>query len=138
MSLIPGIDITSSALQAERTRLEVVAGNIGNAQTTRGPDGKAYQRKQVIFETMLNANDPTQKTGGVKVAKIMNDPTPGQKIYMPGHPHADAKGYVTMPNVNVVEEMVDMMTASRSFEADLQVIKSARQMVKGSMDIAQG
>ncbi len=136
-SLIPGIDITSSALQAERTRLEVVAGNLGNAQTTRGPDGKAYQRKEVVFETMLNSADPNNKAGGVKVAKIMNDPTPGQKIYMPGHPHADAKGYVTMPNVNVIEEMADMMTASRSFEANLQVIKSARQMVTRSISIAE-
>jgi flagellar basal-body rod protein FlgC len=135
-SLIPGIDITSSALQAERTRLEVVAGNIGNSETTRGPDGKPYQRKEVVFETVLNKLDPTQKAGGVKVAKIMDDPSPGQKIYMPGHPHADAQGFVTMPNVNIVEEMADMMTASRSFEADLEVIKNARQMVTRSIAIA--
>ncbi|MDE1171493.1 MAG: flagellar basal body rod protein FlgC [Verrucomicrobium sp.] len=140
-NLIPAIDVSGSALQAERTRLEIVAGNIGNAQTTRGPDGKAYQRKEVVFETVANQNGvpaaPGQQIGGVKVAKIVDDPSPGQKLYMPGHPHADAQGFVTMPNVNVVDEMVDMMTASRSFEANLQVIKTGRDMVNRSIAIAE-
>ena len=135
-NLIPAIDISASGLQAERTRLEVVASNITNAQTTRGPDGQAYKRKEVIFGPMLDQAGAPQKGGGVRVSKIIDDPSPGQKIYMPGHPHADAKGFVTMPNVNVIDEMVDMMTSTRSYEANLEVIKNARQMVTQAMQIA--
>ncbi len=138
-NLIPAIDISSSALQAERTRMEVVAANLGNAQVTRGPDGKPIHRKEVVFETVNDPNSTSdgQQIGGVRVSKIIDDPTPGQKVYMPGHPHADAKGFVTLPNINVIEETVDGMTASRSFEANLQVIHSARDMVTRSMAIAQ-
>lgn len=138
-NLIPAIDISSSGLQAERTRMEVVAANIGNAQVTRGADGKPIHRKEVIFETTLDQTQAGagQQIGGVKVSKIIDDPTPGQKVYMPGHPHADSKGFVTLPNINVIEETVDGMTASRAFDANLQVIRSARDMVTRSIAIAE-
>lgn len=144
MSLLPAIDATSSALQAERTRLEVIAANLANAENTNDVNGQVYRRKQVVFESMVNtsglagaANNPAQN-GGVRVAKIIEDPRPLQVVHMPGHPRADANGNVTLPNVNTVEEMVDMMTASRSYEANLQTIQSARQMFNSSLKITSG
>jgi flagellar basal-body rod protein FlgC len=95
----------------------------------------------VLFESLLPAPTETQSAqsglAGVRVAKIFDDPSPLQKIHMPGHPHADAEGMVTLPNVNVVEEMVDMMTASRSYEANLQVLHSAKQIFTNSMRIVE-
>lgn len=141
-SILPAINATASALQAERTRLEVVATNLANAQNTRDATGQVYRRKQVVFETMVqNAGAAAgafnaDTDGGVRVAKIVDDPSPLQVIHMPGHPNADANGNVSMPNVNVVEEMVDMMTANRSYEANLQALQTARQMFTSSMRIS--
>jgi flagellar basal-body rod protein FlgC len=139
-NLLPGIQSSASALSAERTRLDIIAQNIANSQTTRDATGTAYRRKQVVFETMLSQADASgaREVAGVKVAQVINDPRPFPQIYQPGHPHADAKGMVSMPNVNILTEMVDLATASRSFEANLQVISMARQIFNGSMKIAQG
>lgn len=138
-SIIPAAEISAGALQAERTRLEVVAQNMANMNTTRGPDGKVYRRKQVTFEAVMNQAQGSKggdKPGAtVRVAKISEDKRPLAKVYNPGHPHADESGMVTMPNVNMVEEMADMMTASRCYEANLQVLKSAKQMLKGAIEI---
>lgn len=142
-SILPALDATSSALQAERTRLEVIASNLANAENTNDVNGQVYRRKQVLFESMVNtsglagATDSAQN-GGVRVTKIVDDPRPLQVVHMPGHPRADANGNVTMPNVNVVEEMVDMMTAGRSYEANLQALQAARSMFNSSMKIAAG
>lgn len=141
-SIIPAIDTTSSALQAERTRLEVIAANLANAENTKDVNGQVYRRKQVLFESMVNTSGATgagsssKDTGGVRVTKIVDDPRPLQVVHMPGHPQADANGNVTLPNVNVVEEMVDMMTAGRSYEANLQALQAGRQMFTSSMKIA--
>ncbi len=139
--LIPSIGIVQSALNAERTRLDVIASNLANSQTTRDANGNVYRRKEVVFESLLPAPAGTQDAqsglSGVHVAKIIEDPSPLPKIHMPGHPHADANGMVTFPNVNVVEEMVDMMTASRSYEANLQVLHSAKQIFTNSMRIVE-
>jgi flagellar basal-body rod protein FlgC len=140
-NLIPGIQISGSALQAERTRLDVIATNIAQSNTTKDVNGNPYRRKQVIFESYL----PPEMTGKtdsisspqVKVTKIVEDQKPFQKVHMPNHPHADKEGMVKMPNVEVMSEMVDMITASRAFEANLQVISTARQMFSQSMRIAQ-
>lgn len=141
-SILPALDATSSALQAERTRLEVVAANLANAENTRDVNGQVYRRKQVLFESLVNtsgvAGAASKDTGGVRVAKIVDDARPLQVVHMPGHPHADANGNVTLPNVNVVEEMVDMMTAGRSYEANLQALQAARQLFSSSMKIATG
>ena len=133
-TIIPAANISGSALQAERTRLEVVAQNIANMHTTKGADGKVYRRKLVSFESVMQ-NNGTKPGTAVRVARVAEDKKPLVRAYMPGHPHADADGMVTMPNVNLVEEMADMLTASRSYEANLQVLKSAKQMVNGSMEI---
>jgi len=139
MNLISGIDITAGALNAQKTRLDIVAQNIANAQTTRGPDGRPYQRRIVSFETELLQHQG--QTGvalqGVKVSGITSDPTPGQKIYDPQNPDAGADGTVQMPNVNLAFEMVDLMTASRAYEANLSVVKNAKQMAMKTLDMGK-
>lgn len=139
MHILPAIDVTSDALNAEKIRLEVIGQNIANAQTTRGPGGVPYQRKVVTFETELrNATGPDgPRMEGLRVAAISTDPTPGQRIYNPGHPHADANGMVQMPNVNLATEMVDMITASRAYEANLSVVRTARQMAQRALSIGK-
>jgi len=139
MGMIPGIDASSSALEVERTRLDVIAGNLANAQNTSDASGHVYRRKMVVFESKLNdAMGTGANSGGqVQVARIIDDPSPLPKVYLPGHPNADAKGMVQMPNVNPLDEMVDMMTASRSYQANLQVISTGRGMFEESLKIAQ-
>jgi flagellar basal-body rod protein FlgC len=129
INVLSGIQGTLAALDAQRARINVISQNIANAQTTKGPDGKPYQRQSVVFESALQ-----QATGGgdqqptLRVARIEKDLRPGQLVYNPGHPDADARGMVAMPNVNLHEEMADLMAASRSFEANLAVVRSARTM----------
>lgn len=141
MNLISGIDITAGALSAQKTRLDIVAQNIANAQTTRGPDGLPYQRKVVSFETEL-----IRQTGGVaagpalqsvRVGSITDDKTKGERIYDPQHPDAGTDGYVQMPNVNMAYEMIDLMTASRAYEANLSVVKNAKQMALRALEIGK-
>lgn len=137
MNLISGIDVTSGALNAQRTRLDVVAQNIANAQTTRGLDGMPYQRKVVSFEGELlrkqGLGGPSLQT--VKVAEISTDRSPGQRVYDPQHPDAGSDGMVQLPNVNLAFEMVDLITASRAYEANLSVVKNARQMAMKALQI---
>ena len=139
MGMIPGIDASSSALQAERTRLDVIAGNLANAENTSDASGQVYRRKLVVFQSKLNDAMGAGANAGsqVQVARIMDDPSPLPKIYMPGNPKADAQGMVQMPNVNPLDEMVDMMTASRSYQANLQVISTGRSMFEQSLKSAQ-
>ncbi len=139
MNLISGIDITASALNAQKTRLDIVAQNIANAQTTRTPNGGPYQRQVVSFESELLKHEG--KSGAslqsVKVAQVTTDHTPGQQVYNPQHPDAGPDGLVTMPNVNLSYEMVDLITASRAFEANLSVAKNARQMAMKTLEIGK-
>ncbi len=139
MGMIPGIDSSSSALGVERTRLDVIAGNLANAQNTCDASGNVYRRKLVVFESTLNDALGAGASSGaqVQVARIIDDPSPLPKVYMPGNPKADAQGMVEMPNVNPLDEMVDMMTASRSYQANLQVISTGRSMFEESLKIAQ-
>lgn len=139
MNLISGIDVTAGALNAHKTRLDVVAQNIANAQTTRGPNGTAYQRQIVSFEAELvkrtiGGGTPLQS---VRVAGISNDRTPGQQVYNPQHPDAGPDGLVMMPNVNLSYEMVDLITASRAYEANLSVVKNAKQMAMKALEIGK-
>jgi flagellar basal-body rod protein FlgC len=139
VNLISGIDITASALNAQRTRLDIVAQNIANAQTTRTPNGGPYQREVVSFETELvrrvAGGGPSLQT--VKIGAISPDRTPGQQVYNPQHPDAGPDGLVTMPNVNLSYEMVDLITASRAYEANLTVVKNAKQMAMKALDIGK-
>jgi len=141
MGMIPGIESSASALGVERVRLDVIAGNLANAQNTNDASGQVYRRKMVVFSTQLNdalgTGEGANAGSQVQVAKIIDDPTPLPKVYMPGNPKADVQGMVQMPNVNPLDEMVDMMTASRSYQANLQVIQTGRSMFEQSLKIAE-
>lgn len=141
-SLVPAIRISASGLQAESLRMELAANNAANAHTTRGPDGKPFRRQEVVFAVELDraggrsvAGQPL--TRGVRVEKIVPDLRPPKRIHKPGHPDADADGFVNMPNVNPVEEMVNMMSASRAYEANLAAIKSATEMARKALEIGK-
>ncbi len=138
MNLISGIDVSAGALNAQKTRLDIVAQNIANAQTTRTPSGAPYQRQVVSFESELLK----RSTGGaslqtVRIGSISTDRTPGQQVYNPQHPDAGPDGTVVMPNVNLSYEMVDLITASRAYEANLSVVKNARQMALKALEIGK-
>lgn len=139
MNLISGIDVTAGALNAQKTRLDVVAQNIANAQTTRGPNGAPYQRQVVSFESELlrRAGMSGPALQSVRVSSITPDRTPGQQVHNPQHPDAGPDGLVTMPNVNLSYEMVDLITASRAYEANLSVVKNARQMAMRVLQIGK-
>lgn len=144
MNLIPGIEATGSALSAEKIRLEIIAQNIANANTTQDHEGNVYQRKVVAFEEYVTS--PERRTPGyvdenlyrgVKVVDVYNDPAPGRMIYNPGHPHANDDGMVQMPNVDMTTEMVDLISASRAYEANLTVVKTARRMAQQAIAIGR-
>ena len=138
MNLISGIDVTAGALNAQKTRLDIVAQNIANAQTTRTPAGGAYQRQVVSFESeLMRRGAGGASLQSVRVASVAADRTPGQQVYNPQHPDAGPDGLVTMPNVNLSYEMVDLITASRAYEANLSVVKNARQMAMKTLEIGK-
>ncbi|MDQ8185937.1 flagellar basal body rod protein FlgC [Pelagicoccus sp. SDUM812002] len=142
MNLMPGIDSTSSALQAEKLRMDIIGQNIANAHTTSGPDGKPYQRQMVQFEAKLlelgrDQNGQMQTAQGVNVRSIQTDDTPGSLVFNPGHPDADDKGMVRLPNVSLTHEMVDLISASRSYEANLQVVRTSKQMAQQALKIGK-
>jgi flagellar basal-body rod protein FlgC len=139
MNLIAGIDVTAGALTAQKTRLDIVAQNIANAQTTRTPNGTPYQRQVVSFESELvrRTGNGGSSLQSVRVGSIQADRTPGQQVYNPQHPDAGPDGLVMMPNVNLSYEMVDLITASRAYEANLSVVKNARQMAMKALEIGK-
>jgi flagellar basal-body rod protein FlgC len=140
VNILSGIDSTTSALNAERVRLDVISENIANAHSTRGPNGKPYQRQVVVFETALqNAMDcgTGSQAPAVRVSRIDKDSRPPLMVHDPGHPDADANGMVAMPNINVHEEMADLIIASRAFEANLAVVKNARAMALQTLAIGK-
>jgi flagellar basal-body rod protein FlgC len=140
INFLSGIQSTAAALTAERVRMDVISQNVANANTTRGLDGKPYQRQSVVFETVLGQ----QQAGGtgaapqtVQVARIASDPRPPRQVYEPGHPDADAQGMVSVPDINIHEEMADLIASSRTFEANLAVVKNARQMALQTLSIGK-
>ena len=126
MSLFDVLSISSSALTAQSERLNVVASNLANADSATGADGQPYHAKQVIFKDI-----PLSHQGGtaVQVDQVINDPTPMKKMYDPGNPLADPQGFVTMPNVNVVEEMVNMISSSRSYQNNVEVLNTSNTLL---------
>mgnify|MGYP003342287625 CR=1 FL=1 len=135
MNLISGIDVTAGALNANKTRLDIVAQNIANAQTTRTPEGGPYRRKVVTFENELLKREGAAPVQTVRVGSVLSDKSPGQQVYNPQHPDAGPDGLVTMPNVNLSFEMVDLITASRSYEANLNMISATRKMLAQTLGI---
>ena len=138
---IPSLQSTTAALDAERTRLEVISQNIANAHTTRGIDGHPYQRQQVVFEAALKQAQSKDGHGASvtvpQVSRIKKDTRPGSSIFQPGHPDADSNGMVLMPNVNLYEEMADMIVASRTYEANVAVFKNGRAMAMQALSIGK-
>ena len=139
INLLPGINSTTAALNAERIRMDVVGQNIANLNTIHGPDGRPYQRQQVVFETLLQtARDGVGASPpSVMVARIEKDHRPPRMIYEPGHPDAGPDGMVSIPDINMAEEMVDLIGASRAFEANLAVMKNARSLAIQTLSIGK-
>lgn len=145
MSLFRSLQISASGLTAERLRLDVIANNLANVNTTRTAAGGPYRRKVAVLEERSTAFadllsyrlTPAAGRGGVRVAYIAEDTSPPQRVYNPGHPDADSDGYVQMPNVNVVTEMVDMITATRAYEANVTAMNAAKQMALRTLDIGR-
>lgn len=136
MNILASTAITATALDAEKMRVDITSQNIANAHTTQGIDGKPYQRRIVAFESVLNEQmGPNMQ--GVRISDVKRDETPGEILYNPQHPHADEQGNVQMPNVNIAFEMVDMVTATRSYEANLAVVRNARQMANQALAIGR-
>jgi flagellar basal-body rod protein FlgC len=148
MSFFDAIGIAASGLTAQRTRMDVTSENLANADTTQGANGQPYQRQEVVLQQVgggfsaalsgamgASAVGSGSTAGGVAVTGIVGDPTPDQSVYDPGNPAANAQGYVRMPNVNPVNEMVDMIDESRSYESDITAMNTAKQMYEKTLDL---
>lgn len=142
MSLFRIMDISASGLTAQRTRMQVVSANLANAETTRTAEGGPYRRRVVIFEP--TPGDPTRfslalsrQLEGVRVSAVELDDAPPILRHQPGHPHADAQGYVSYPNITLPAEMADLMSAVRSYQANLTVIQSVRNLFRQTLNLLQ-
>lgn len=142
-------DISASGMTAQRLRMDIIADNIANVETTRTVDGLPYRRKLAVFqersttpfrEFLKKKMGESAGTGseGVQVVGITEDPSPFKMIYNPGHPDANEEGYVAMPNVDIVSEMVDMISASRAYEANITVLNTAKSMAMRALEIGRG
>ncbi len=134
MALLNVFDIASSAMTAQSKRLNVAASNLANADSATGPDGQPYRAKQVVFQVDAA---PGAATGGVKVTQVVESNVPDKLIYQPENPLANASGYVRMPNVDVVGEMVNSMSASRSYQANVEVFNTAKSMMLKTLTLGQ-
>lgn len=134
MPLLSIFDIAGSAMSAQSQRMNVSASNLANADSAVGPDGQPYRARQVVFQ--VNAPEG-QEIGGVRVAGVVQDPAPMRRQYEPSNPLADAQGYVTMPNVDPVAETVNMISASRSYQANVEVLNTAKALMQKTLTIGQ-
>jgi flagellar basal-body rod protein FlgC len=133
MSLFNIFDIAGSAMAAQTQRLNVTASNIANADSATGPDGQAYRAKQVVFEAV--PADAGNRPAKVRVAGVVEDGSPSRKVFDPKHPLADGDGYVTLPNVSIVDEMVNMLSASRSYQSSVEVMNTARTLLQKTLTL---
>jgi flagellar basal-body rod protein FlgC len=138
MSMFQIFHVAGSAVSAQSQRLNVVASNLANADTVAGPDGQAYKARQVVFQTQLMGAGNDSGNAGVRVSTVSEDQTPGRRIHDPKHPQADADGYVTYSNVNPVEEMVNMISASRSYQNNIEVMSTAKSLLLKTLQLGQG
>ena len=134
MSMFSIFNVSGSAVSAQAQRLNVVASNLANADTVAGPDGQAYKNRQVVFQTLLMGE---ATSAGVQVSNVVEDNTPGRRVHNPAHPAADAQGYVTYSNVNPVEEMVNMISASRSYQNNVEVMNTAKSLLLKTLQMGQ-
>ena len=134
MSLFNIFDVAGSAMAAQSARLNAVASNLANADSATSSTGQVYRAKQVVFAAVPVAGGNAE---GVQVQQVIEDPSPPRMVYEPGNPLADGKGYVAMPNVNAVEEMVNMISASRAYQTDVDVMNAAKTMLQKALTIGQ-
>ena len=142
MNLITALDVNATGLTAQRQRVEVSSANLANAQTTRTDEGGPYRRKDVVFgttsfEDSLGIAMSGNGIKGVEVSELVDDPRPFDRRYEPGHPDADAEGYVSYPNVSVLEEMANLVEASRSYDANLAAISIVKAMINRTLEIGR-
>ena len=141
MNLLTALDVNASGLAAQRKRVEVSSSNLANSQTTRTEEGGPYRRKDVVFQTSSFQESLGAAMGkgveGVEVSDIVNDPRPFDRRYEPGHPDADKDGYVSYPNVNVMEELANLVEASRSYEANIAAIGIVKTMINRTLDLGR-
>ena len=142
MSLFSALSVGASGMAAERARAEVLVENLANSETTRTPQGGPYQRKDVVFESTPVASpfssvfdSQVEAAGGVAVSDIITDTSEPERRYLPGHPDADANGYVAFPHINPAEDMVDLMSTARSYEANVAAIGAVKDMIERSLDL---
>ncbi|MGA1847107.1 flagellar basal body rod protein FlgC [Deferribacter abyssi] len=133
MSFFDVLKISATGLSAQRIRINVISSNLANANTTRTKEGGPYKRKDIVFREILNG----ELAGGVKVEKVIEDEKPPVLKYDPGHPDANEEGYVAYPNINPIEEMVNMLEASRSYEANVTVLNTAKQLALKALEIGR-
>nr|WP_300307272.1 flagellar basal body rod protein FlgC [Halomonas sp.] len=134
MSMFSIFDIAASGMSAQAQRMNVTASNLANADSVSGPDGQPYRARQVMFESRASSNG----VGGVMVSQVVEDPSPMRREYHPGHPLADDAGYVTMPNVDPVGEMVNMISASRSYQANVEIMNTSKQLMLKTLTLGEG
>jgi len=146
MGIFSSMEISASGLTAQRLRMDVISNNIANVNTTRTEEGGPYRRQRVVFQErkrditfrdLLEGSYLKQMGAGVRVVAIEEDPSPFKLVYDPSHPDADDNGYVRMPNVNIVTEMVDMISATRSYEANVTAINAAKSMINKALEIGK-
>lgn len=145
MSFLSSMNISASGLSAQRLRLDIASENIANIDTTRTQDGGPYKRKMVVFEPInqsgfrnaLNYAMNKEDSAGVRVSQIVEDNTPFKAVYNPNHPDADENGYVMMPNVNSLEEIIDSMAASRAYDANVTAFNAIKQMASKALEIGK-
>lgn len=146
MSMFNSINVSASALNAEKTRIDIITKNIANAKTTNSTGGTPYRRQMVVFEEnrrnsfekYLNKHINDVNNGGVKISKIVEDDTPFKLVYEPGHPDADETGYVKMPNVDTVKEMVDLISAQRAYDSNVTAVNTSKAMLMKALEIGRG
>lgn len=141
--LIPALNISASGLQAERARMRVSANNLANANSTNDVNGGPYRRRELVFQAAfkdaMSGGDSLNDLNGVKIESMAtDDKTTPLRVYAPYHPNADAEGMVDMPNIQPINEMVDMISATRSYEANLAVIKQSKEMAKRTIELGKG
>ncbi|HHN64562.1 MAG TPA: flagellar basal body rod protein FlgC [Nitrospirae bacterium] len=135
MDIFKSFDVSASAMVAQKIRLNTIASNLANADTTRTPEGGPYRRRDVVFSSVLL--DETRGLEGVRVVDVVEDNSPPRVIYSPGHPDADARGFVKMPNVNIIEEMVNMMVATRAYEANVNAFNITKAMYLKALELGR-
>lgn len=145
MGIFNSVNISTTALTAEKTRIDIIAKNMANVNTTRSTGGMPYRRQMVVFEEnksqpfseYLSKYNKKYNGGGVKISKIVEDDSPFKLVYEPGHPDSDENGYVKMPNVDVIKEMIDLISAQRSYDANITAINASKSMLTKALDIGR-